>query len=66
MPGYTLIDRISVGKKAVAFTFDDGPDPLYTPQILDIEAVAILVPELLRDGYELVTVSELLDAASQA
>lgn len=24
------------GKKAIALTFDDGPDPAYTPQILDI------------------------------
>lgn len=26
---------ISTGRPAVALTFDDGPDPLYTPQILD-------------------------------
>lgn len=26
---------IPVEEKLVAFTFDDGPDPTYTPQILD-------------------------------
>ena len=34
--GATLIDRVDVPEKAIAFTFDDGPDPLYTPQVLDI------------------------------
>jgi peptidoglycan/xylan/chitin deacetylase (PgdA/CDA1 family) len=31
-----LIEKISTEHKVVAFTFDDGPDPLYTRQILDI------------------------------
>jgi cellulose synthase/poly-beta-1,6-N-acetylglucosamine synthase-like glycosyltransferase/spore germination protein YaaH/peptidoglycan/xylan/chitin deacetylase (PgdA/CDA1 family) len=33
--GY-LIDRHGRQKKKMALTFDDGPDPRYTPQILDI------------------------------
>src|SRR4051812_37215172 len=31
-----IVNNIPTKRKAVAFTFDDGPDPLYTPQILDI------------------------------
>jgi cellulose synthase/poly-beta-1,6-N-acetylglucosamine synthase-like glycosyltransferase/spore germination protein YaaH/peptidoglycan/xylan/chitin deacetylase (PgdA/CDA1 family) len=33
--GY-LIDRYGRQKKKMALSFDDGPDPRYTPQILDI------------------------------
>lgn len=32
----TLINQTQTNRKRIAFTFDDGPDPLYTPQILDI------------------------------
>ncbi|WEK53564.1 MAG: polysaccharide deacetylase family protein [Candidatus Cohnella colombiensis] len=32
----SVIDQISTDRKVVAFTFDDGPNPLYTAQILDI------------------------------
>lgn len=28
--------KISAGNKRIAFTFDDGPDPRYTPQLLDV------------------------------
>lgn len=35
---YDIIDRLVIQEKAVAFTFDDGPHPLYTPQVLDIFA----------------------------
>lgn len=30
------ISRAPAGKRRIALTFDDGPDPRYTPQILDI------------------------------
>ena len=30
------IDQIGAAKKKIAITFDDGPDPRWTPQILDI------------------------------
>lgn len=33
---YTVARWGSVSEKRVALTFDDGPDPKYTPQILDI------------------------------
>ncbi|AWB45576.1 polysaccharide deacetylase [Paenibacillus sp. CAA11] len=33
---FKLVDKVPISKKAVAFTFDDGPDPLYTRQLLDI------------------------------
>jgi peptidoglycan-N-acetylglucosamine deacetylase len=37
----TIITEIKTNHKAVAFTFDDGPNPLYTPQVLEIfEAVS--------------------------
>ncbi|MFC5451813.1 polysaccharide deacetylase family protein [Paenibacillus aestuarii] len=31
-----IIHQLTISQKAVAFTFDDGPNPLYTPQVLDI------------------------------
>lgn len=31
-----LIDSVKTNHKAVAFTFDDGPNPFYTPQVLEI------------------------------
>ncbi|GAA3412384.1 hypothetical protein GCM10020370_64320 [Paenibacillus hodogayensis] len=31
-----IIHRVSTSQKAIAFTFDDGPNPIYTPQLLDI------------------------------
>ncbi|MFD2327955.1 polysaccharide deacetylase family protein [Cohnella sp. GCM10020058] len=31
-----MIRRVSTSQKAVAFTFDDGPHPIYTPQLLDL------------------------------
>ncbi|UKS28576.1 polysaccharide deacetylase family protein [Paenibacillus sp. HWE-109] len=31
-----IIRRVSTTQKAIAFTFDDGPNPIYTPQLLDI------------------------------
>ncbi len=31
-----VIHKFDTDQKAVAFTFDDGPHPVYTPQILDI------------------------------
>jgi cellulose synthase/poly-beta-1,6-N-acetylglucosamine synthase-like glycosyltransferase/peptidoglycan/xylan/chitin deacetylase (PgdA/CDA1 family)/spore germination protein YaaH len=39
-PSYWVIEAFGdpqvTGKKMVALTFDDGPDPQYTPQVLDI------------------------------
>jgi peptidoglycan/xylan/chitin deacetylase (PgdA/CDA1 family) len=36
-----IIRRVTTSQKAIAFTFDDGPNPIYTPQLLDIfEAVS--------------------------
>ncbi|MGG1550330.1 MULTISPECIES: polysaccharide deacetylase family protein [Paenibacillus] len=32
----TIIQGVSTTRKAIAFTFDDGPNPVYTPQVLDI------------------------------
>lgn len=31
-----VVDKINTNKKVVALTYDDGPDPKYTPVILDI------------------------------
>ncbi|GFN33891.1 polysaccharide deacetylase family protein [Paenibacillus xylaniclasticus] len=31
-----MINYVETEHKVVAFTFDDGPDPVYTPQLLDI------------------------------
>ncbi|CAM3676776.1 polysaccharide deacetylase family protein [Marinicrinis lubricantis] len=32
----TIIHHVKTSTKAVAFTFDDGPNPVYTPQVLEI------------------------------
>ena len=36
MAKLSLVHKVPIQEKAVAFTFDDGPHPLYTKQILDI------------------------------
>ncbi|CAM4436114.1 polysaccharide deacetylase family protein [Paenibacillus tarimensis] len=36
MSSADIIHQVNTEHKAVAFTFDDGPNPVYTPQILDI------------------------------
>lgn len=33
-----VVDRLPTRERSVAFTFDDGPDPVFTPQILDVLA----------------------------
>lgn len=35
-PSYEPIHRIDTAKKVVALTFDDGPDAIYTPKILEV------------------------------
>lgn len=36
LPSYEPIHRIDTEKKVVALTFDDGPDAVYTPKILEV------------------------------
>ncbi|WP_438434984.1 polysaccharide deacetylase family protein [Gorillibacterium sp. sgz500922] len=36
MAGISLVHQVATQEKAVAFTFDDGPHPVYTKQLLDI------------------------------
>lgn len=36
MSNFEIINEVPIKRKAVAFTFDDGPNPVYTPQVLDI------------------------------
>ncbi|GIP52647.1 MULTISPECIES: polysaccharide deacetylase family protein [Paenibacillus] len=65
MSNFEIINEVPIKRKAVAFTFDDGPNPVYTPQVLDIfrEAGAKatffmigsqmeLSPELVREAHE--------------
>ncbi|WP_274364102.1 polysaccharide deacetylase family protein [Paenibacillus thermotolerans] len=60
-----LIRKVNTEHKAVAFTFDDGPDPAYTSELLDIfksvsgKATFFMVgdqmkkyPELVRQVHE--------------
>ncbi len=35
-PNITHLPQASIAKRQIAITFDDGPDPIVTPQILDI------------------------------
>ncbi|MGB9826658.1 MAG: polysaccharide deacetylase family protein, partial [Desulfofundulus sp.] len=34
--GRAVVSEVATGEKLIALTFDDGPDPLYTPRILEI------------------------------
>jgi len=34
--GFRVVKRGNRGVKAISLTFDDGPDPVYTPQLLDL------------------------------
>jgi peptidoglycan/xylan/chitin deacetylase (PgdA/CDA1 family) len=56
-----VVDRLATREHIVALTFDDGPDPIFTPQILDVLAAhharatffvlgerAALYPDLIR------------------
>lgn len=36
LPSENIVERAGAHRKLVALTFDDGPDPRWTPQILDI------------------------------
>ena len=55
------IRRGPAGRRAVALTFDDGPDPIYTPRILDVldrhgaQASFFLVGERARVAPDVVT-----------
>ncbi len=54
-----LIWELSTTERAVAISFDDGPDPVYTPQVLEIlrehgvKATFFLVGERVRRSPEL-------------
>lgn len=36
MAKLSLVHKVPTQEKVVAFTFDDGPHPLYTKELLDI------------------------------
>ncbi|MEI8360813.1 MAG: polysaccharide deacetylase family protein [bacterium] len=36
LPSPYIVRRLGRAEKKIALTFDDGPDPIYTPQILDV------------------------------
>ncbi|WP_156356225.1 glycosyltransferase [Sphingomonas sp. Leaf22] len=36
LPGPDIVQRTGAQRRMVALTFDDGPDPLWTPRILDV------------------------------
>ena len=38
MSELNMITEVAASQKAVAITFDDGPNPIYTPQVLEIFA----------------------------
>lgn len=38
MRAYSILDSVPVKERAVAFTFDDGPNPVHTLELLDIFA----------------------------
>jgi peptidoglycan-N-acetylglucosamine deacetylase len=55
-----MINEIHTSKKVVAITFDDGPNPVYTPQVLEIfskakgKATFFMIGEQMRNHPEVV------------
>lgn len=53
-----IIHEVPTRQKVVAFTFDDGPNPLYTPQLLDIfskvsgRATFFMIGEMIEKHLE--------------
>ncbi|WP_138750832.1 polysaccharide deacetylase family protein [Paenibacillus sinopodophylli] len=53
-----IINEVPTSQKVVAFTFDDGPNPLYTPQLLDIfsevsgRATFFMIGEMIEQHSE--------------
>ena len=60
MTELTMINEVSTSQKAVAITFDDGPNPIYTPEVLDIFAKAegkatfFMIGEQMKKNPEIV------------
>ena len=61
-----MINEVSTSEKLIAITFDDGPNPFFTPQVLDIfsevdgKATFFMIgeqiekcPELVKTAFEL-------------
>jgi peptidoglycan-N-acetylglucosamine deacetylase len=55
-----MINEVSTSQRAVAITFDDGPNPVYTPQVLEIfseaqgKATFFMIGEQMRSNPEVV------------
>jgi len=55
-----MINEVHTSQRIVAITFDDGPNPLYTPQILEIfseakaKATFFMIGEQMKDHPEIV------------
>ncbi|MEH7492290.1 polysaccharide deacetylase family protein [Neobacillus niacini] len=55
-----MINEVPTSQRAVAITFDDGPNPVYTPQVLDIfseakgKATFFMIGEQMRNHPEVV------------
>jgi peptidoglycan-N-acetylglucosamine deacetylase len=55
-----IVNQIQTSKKAVAITFDDGPNTIYTPQVLEIfqkvngKATFFMIGEQMEKAPELV------------
>lgn len=61
-----LIDQVAVNRKAVAITFDDGPHPVYTPQILEIFREAGARATFFMVGTEMVKYPDLVRLVSES
>ncbi|MEH7082369.1 polysaccharide deacetylase family protein [Neobacillus drentensis] len=55
-----MINKVPTSRKAVAITFDDGPNPIYTPQVLEIfsesvgKATFFMIGEQMKKNPEVV------------
>lgn len=55
-----MISEVTTSQKAIAITFDDGPNPIYTPQVMDIllaanaKATFFVVGEQVEKNPEIV------------
>jgi len=54
MPSSVLVSKLGTEEPRVALTFDDGPDPKYTPKILEaLKSLIFYSPEItnkLKNG----------------
>lgn len=62
---HSVISKVPTERRAVAFTFDDGPNPVYTPQLFDIFREANAKATFFMIGSQIEANPELARKASE-